>query len=133
MGVKRSDSSATHYLNVDLDIYSTRDLRPLVKAFGSKVIVLCVGRERGKYGAHLEMSRRTPTADSTVRAFCRLIERLPEAERLLWNNATVRSLSIGVRAGKQPNPYDFAIKARTIQALSEVAAQIVLTVCPPDL
>jgi hypothetical protein len=81
MGVKRSDSSATHYLNVDLDIYSTRDLQPLVKAFGSKVIVLCVGRERGKYGAHLEMSRRTPTADSTVRAFCRLIERLPEAER----------------------------------------------------
>ena len=128
MGIKRSDSLATHFLNVDLDIYSTRDLQPLVKAFGSKVIVLCVGRERGKYGAHLEISQRTTTADSTVRAFCRLIEGLPEAERLLWNNATVRSVSIGIRAGKRPNPCDFPIRARTIQALSEVAAQMVLTI-----
>ena len=132
MGVKRSGLSATHYLNVDLDIYSGRDLQSLVKAFGSKAIVLYVGRERGKYGAHLEISQRTTTPDSTIRAFCRLIEGLPEPERLLWNNATIRSLSIGVRAGKQPNPCDFTIRPRTIQALSEVAAQIVLTIYPPD-
>jgi hypothetical protein len=127
-----SNSKTTHFLNVDLDIYSSRDLHPLVKAFGSEVIVLYVGRERGKYVAHLEISRHTTTADSTIRAFCRLIEGLPEAQRRLWNNATVRSLSIGIRAGKQPNPRDFTIRPGTIQALSEVAAQIVLTIYPPD-
>ncbi len=88
MRAKTSDS-ATH-LNVDLDIYSRRDLQPLVKAFGSKVIVLHVGRERRKYSAHLEIAGLTKTADSTTWAFCRLIERLPERERstALSNGAT---------------------------------------------
>jgi hypothetical protein len=38
MGAKTSDSAATHFLNVDLDIYSKRDLQLLVKAFGAKCL-----------------------------------------------------------------------------------------------
>ena len=124
--------SATHFLNVDLDIYSSRDLQPLVKGFGAKVFVLYVGRERGKYGAHLEIAGLTKTADPTIRAFCRLIKALPEAERRLWNSATVRSFSIGIRAGTHPTPCDFTIQPGTIKAASEVAAQIVLTIYPPE-
>jgi hypothetical protein len=123
---------ATHFLNVDLNIYSRRDLLPLVKAFGSKVIVLYVGRVRGKYSASLEIAGLTKTPDSAIRAFCRLIEALPEPERRLWNNATVRSFSIGIRAGTHPTPCDFTIQPRTIKAVSEVAAQIVLTIYPPE-
>jgi hypothetical protein len=127
-GAKRRRASPTHYLNVDLDIYSRRDLGPLVKAFGTNVNVLYVGRERGKYCAHLEISRHTTTADSTISAFCRLIEGLAAPRRKIWNNATVRSFSIGVQAGTQPKPCDFAIKPKTIKAVCGVAAQIVLTV-----
>ena len=109
-----------------------RDLQPLVKGFGAKVFVLYVGRKRGKYGAHLEIAGLTKTADSTIRAFCRLIKALPEAERRLWNSATVRSFSIGIRAGTHPTPCDFTIQPGTIKAASEVAAQIVLTIYPPE-
>jgi hypothetical protein len=132
MGVRKGHSSATHYLNVDLDIYSRHDLRPLVKGFGAKVNVLYVGRDRGQYCAHLEIIQHTGTADSTIWAFCRLIEGLPEPERLLWNNATVRSFSVGVQAGTQPNSCDFTIRPRTVNAVSEVAAQIVLTIYAPE-
>jgi hypothetical protein len=134
MAAKTSDSAETHFLNVDLDIYSKGDLQPLVKAFGSKVHVLYVGRESRKYGAHLEVSQHTRSADadSTLRTFCRLIERLPERERSLWKNATVRSFSIGIRSGTHPNPCDFTIQPGTVKAVSEVAAQIVLTIYPPE-
>jgi hypothetical protein len=132
MRTKTSDSAATHFLNVDLEIYSRRDLQPLVTAFGAKVLVLYVGRDRGKYSAHLEVSQGTKTVDSTIRAFCRLIEGLPERERRLWNNAIVRSFSIGIRAGTHSNPCDFTIQARTVKAASEVSAQIVLTVYAPE-
>lgn len=125
--------AATHFLNVDLDIYSRLDLQPLVKVFGPKVIVLYVGRIRGKYSASLEIAGLTKTPDSTIRAFCRLIERLPERERRLWNNATVRSFSIGIRAGTHPAPCDFTIRPATIKAASEVAAQIVLSIYPPEI
>ncbi len=128
MSAKTSDSTATHFLNVDLDIYSRRDLQPLVKTFGKKVNVLYVGRDRGKYSARLEVAGLTKTANSTIRAFCRLIERLPDRARRLWNNATTRSFSIGVQAGTHPNPCDFTIQQRTIRAVSEVDAEMVLTI-----
>jgi len=129
----RGRSSTTHFLNVDLDIYSRHDLQPLVKALGAKVDVLYAGREREQYSAHLEIAALTKTVDSTIRAFCRLIERLPESKRRLWNNASIRSFSIGIQAGTRPNPCDFTIQPKTVKAVSEVAAQIVLTIYPTQL
>lgn len=132
MRAQSGRSSATHFLNVDLVIYSRRDLQPLVTALGRKVIVLYVGRERGKYSAHLEIAGLTKTVDSTIRAFCRLIDRLPKPERLLWNKAAVRSFSIGIQVGTHPNPRDYTIRPGTVSAVSDVAAQIVLTIYPTE-
>ncbi len=124
----RTRLSATHFLNVDLDIYSKYDLQPLVKALGRKVIVLYVGRERKKYSAHLEVAKNVRTADSAIWAFCGLIEGLPKPRRALWNTANVRSFSIGIQAGMQPNSCDFVVRPKTLQAASLLGAQIILTV-----
>jgi hypothetical protein len=125
--------SATHFLNVDLEISSQHDLQPLVDALGRKVRVPYVGREHGKYGAKLEVARTTRTADSTVRALCDLIRKLPKPARILWDTAVTRSLSIGVQAGEHPNSHDFVIQAETVRAASAVDSQIVLTVYSPAL
>lgn len=124
--------ATTHFLNVDLDIYSKHDLQPLVERLGRKVVALYVGRERGKYSAHLEVAKNTKTADSTIRAFCALIEALPKPERSLWNTATVRSFSVGIQAGTQPYSCDFAIQPRTVRAISDAGSQIVLTIYAPE-
>ena len=94
--------------------------------------MLYLGRDRGKYSAHLEIARHTKTADATIRAFCRLIEALPDAERAMWNTATVRSFSVGVRAGSQPLSSDFVIQRQTVTAVSDLGAQIVLTIYAPE-
>jgi len=120
--------SAPHFLNVDLDIYSKHNLQSLVKVLGRRVIVLYVGRERRKYSAHLEVAKNVRTADSAIWAFCGLIEGLPKPERALWNTANVRSFSIGIQAGMQPNPSDFIIRPKTVRAVSLLGAQIVLTI-----
>ena len=98
----RVGSSTAHFLNVDLDIYSKDDLQPLVTLFGKKVMVLYVGRDRGKYCAHLEIAKGTKTADSAIRAFCKLIKALPDAGQESWNAATVRSLVSVFRQGHSP-------------------------------
>ena len=107
--------SKTHFLNVDFEIYAKLDLQPLVNQLGRKVIVLYAGRVRGQNCVILEIAKHSKTADSTIRAFCRLIEALPEAERSLWNTATLRSFSIGIQTGVQPNSMDFAIRPQTPQ------------------
>jgi hypothetical protein len=132
MAKHKGGSSETRFLNVDLDIYSTCDLQPLINSLGRKVIALFVGRERRRFCAHLEVARGAKSADSTIRAFCALIRGLPRTERDRWNAAKVRDFSIGIQAGQQPNPCDIAIEAETVRAVSEVAARIVISVYAPE-
>ena len=132
MVIYRNKPTATHFLNVDLDLYSKGDLLPLVTALGRKVIVLYVGRERRTYSAHLELAKVTKTADSTIRAFCALIEALPKAERGMWNAAKVRDFNIGVQAATQPLSCEFALAAETAKSASKLGARIVFTVYAPE-
>ena len=124
--------SATHYLNVDLEIYSKRDLQPLVKCLGRKVFTLYIGREYGNFCVKLEVAKNIKTADAAIRTFCALIESLPKPERALWNTATVQSFSIGIQAGTHPNPCDFTIQPKMVEAVSRLGAQIVLTIYAPE-
>jgi hypothetical protein len=96
---------STHFLNVDLDVYSKYDLQPLVTAMGDKVEVLHVGRYKRICRAHLELvgSGLSNSADSTLRKFCTLIGTLPRAAVEVWNAAKVRDFNIGVQAGTLPN------------------------------
>jgi hypothetical protein len=80
----------------------------------------------------LEIAKNTKTADSTIRAFCKLIEALPEIGRASWNAATVRSFSVGVQAARLPNSSDFVIQPQTVRAVSALAARLVLTVHAPE-
>lgn len=123
----------THFLNVDLDIYSKRDLQPLVDRLGRKVFSLYVGRQGGKFCAHLELARTRPTitADATIRAFCRLVDDLPESERKIWDAAIVRSFSVGVETEIGSPVQDFRIRQETVTSVSEIGGEIVLTVYAP--
>lgn len=132
MVIDRVNPATTHFLNVDLDIYSKADLQPLVTALGKKVLVLYAGRIRQTHCAHLELAKVTKTADATIRGFCCLIKALPKLERGLWNAAKVRDFNIGVQAGMQPHATEFALAAETLKAAHELGGRIVLTVYAPE-
>lgn len=132
MAAKSEHVLATHFLNVDLDIYSRVDLRPLLDGFGRKVHVLYAGKVKGKFQAHLEVAKHTTDADTTIRTFCKFVEALPVDVRRLWNKTTVRSFSIGIQAGTHPNSSDFVVGPKAVKAVSNVGAQIVCTVYAPS-
>lgn len=127
------DLTLTHFLNVDLDLFSKSNLQPLVTAMGNKVAVLHIGRYKGTYRAHLEVAGEVKNADSTIRAFCALIRALPKAAIEQWNAAKIRDFNIGVQAMKQPNSYELALAEETVRAVSQVKARIVFTVYGADL
>jgi hypothetical protein len=123
MVIKEEKSS---FLNVDLVIRSKSDLRPLVAAFGKKVIVLHVGRHRRTYNAYLEVSRLVRSPESAIREFCRLIHKLPRPARKLWDGATARIFDIGISKIDR-GTYWFEISAETLAQAVTLNAIIAVT------
>jgi hypothetical protein len=124
----------SHFLNVDLDIYSKVDLQPLADALGSKVDVLYCGREGArsrKHVARFELAADVNDADSAIRRLCGLIHGLPPDPRALWDAATSREFSIGLQAGARPRSIDFVIEAATIAAVAELNGRISITLYAP--
>jgi hypothetical protein len=123
-----SGRATTRLLNVDLDIYDTAPLDDLVKAFGRRAFPLHVGRERLRYGAHLELSRTIKTADQTIRRFVELVKQLPPQAKRRWTRAKVREFNVGVQAAAQPYAEMFPLEAQTIQAAASIDASIGFTI-----
>jgi hypothetical protein len=89
----------TRFLNVDVDVWSRSDLRPLVAAFGRRILVHYVGAERRQHSAHFALaSAHGKDADAIIRRLVALIEALPRPARQLWNRARVRDFNIGIQA-----------------------------------
>ncbi len=130
MATSKLDDSL--FLNVDLDIYSKTDLRPLVDALGDSAIEMWVGRVRRTYEAHLEVGwepRKTPS--HIILRFCKLIRALPAKERKLWNAAKSKSFDIGIEAPKRNSHFWSAVSPEAVRAAAEVGAQIAITVYGP--
>lgn len=132
MVIYKNKPQATHFLNVDLDIYSRSDLELLVTAMGKTVYALYVGRDKRAFCAHLELSAVTKDADATIRRFCALIQSLPKSERTLWDTARTRDFNIGMQSAAEPHCYEMALEAETVKAASTLGARIVFTVYAPE-
>jgi hypothetical protein len=127
-----SSLSESLFLNVDLDIYSKADLRPLVDALGNSIIEMGVGQVCRTYEAHLEVGwepRKTPS--SIILRFCKLINALPPTKRRLWNSAKTKSFDIGIESPKRNMHFWSVVSPEAVRAAAKVGAQIAITVYGP--
>ena len=116
-----------HFLNVDLDIYSKSDLQPLVIALGDRVFVLYLGRPRRTFEAHLEVSKLIGSPESTIREFCKLIQKLPRPAKRLWDGAKIRRFDVGIDSVPK-GTYWFEISKETVAEVAKLHATIAVTV-----
>jgi len=122
-----TEDSKTHFLNVDLDLRASKDLSALVQALEPDVMTLtCTAVEDG-YLASVELATDPVDADSAIRRFVALIEKLPWDARALWNEAR-RDFSIGVQAGTAPTSFELALTPTTLGLAAEVGARITFVV-----
>jgi hypothetical protein len=120
----------TTFLNVDLDIWSRAPLEGLVEALGTKVVVLRVGEENGRHGAHLEHaeSGSDGDVDRAIRRLVRVIDQLPPAIRSVWNRAQRREFNVGIQSGMKPHACEFRVEPETLEAIARINARLALTV-----
>jgi len=125
---QRPSDQHTQFLNVDVDVWSTADLRPLVAAMGKRIHVHHAGEERGAYATHFSLaSADTRDANTRIRRLIALIEKLPSPARRLWDRARRRDFNIGIQAGVSPFSHDIALDETTVALVAGVRARIVVT------
>ena len=89
----------THYIALDLDVFSRNRLDGLVVALGDGVRVLYEGRCGGRYLASFQLRRSWQlSADQGIRRLVALVRSLPLSARRLWNESQSRVFDIGIEA-----------------------------------
>jgi hypothetical protein len=130
---RRPRCEPTHYINVDLDIFSRVSLKGLVDAMGEEAFVLYVGGEGRKHQAHVELasSHRGMTPDRTIDGLTRLVKRLPPRYRKVWDSAKSREFNVGIQAGLEPHAFELRLARRTVDAVRDVGGALAVTVYAP--
>jgi hypothetical protein len=128
------------FLNVDLEIQSRSNLRPLVDALESKVIVHYVGLENRHYKARLMLkeshrkshgTKHQRIAEAIIRGFCKLIRELPPHARGLWDSAWTRDFDVGIESGKPGSFYWFELTPAALRVTAELNAKVSVTIYGP--
>jgi len=124
-----TDREETHFLNVDLDVFSRSPLDALAASFAGKAFPLYVGRHGNRYRAHFELSAAyRKSADTRITGLVRLVKSLPRAARTVWNQAYRRDFNIGIQAGREPYCYEVPLNPETLKLVSSVDARVVVTI-----
>jgi hypothetical protein len=124
----------TRFLNVDLDIYSSRALDALIAALGKKVLVLFAGREGRRHSAHLELARSGygQSADVIIKGLVKLIKGLPPEASDAWHRATIRQFNVGIQSQMQPPLFELVLKTSTVAEIASIQAELAFTVYAPN-
>ena len=119
------------FLNVDLEVFSDSDLKPLADALKRSLTVHYLGMEFGKHKAYFELSTPPKTPDAAIIRYCNLIQKLRPDKRRLWDHAESRSFDIGFETPQEDRYFWGAIGPEAVRAAGEIGAQIAITIYGP--
>ena len=113
------------FLNVDLEIESSRPLNSLAEEMGSAVLVLYSGPSKGKWHLlALESSRWPHTADATVDSLCSVIEKLSVGGRRLWKSARRRVFDVGYELPDGARAVRVVMKPEALARIARLGATV---------
>ena len=122
---------AAQFLNVDLDLKSSADPSTLVKAWTNRVLSIHLGKNGRRHWVRFELAAQISDPAQVILRFCRLVQRLNHAERVVWNRASSREFDIGLQAGLEWRAAEWVLHPTVIRAVRDVDARIRITVYSP--
>jgi hypothetical protein len=117
------------FLNVDLDVESTAELRPLIDAMEPHAYSL-----EGPPGqASFEVNEASPDdPEGVILEFIRIVKSLPAAARQVWDAASKRVFDIGLQSGRHPFRQSYNIGIETLRQAANIGAHIKITIYALD-
>lgn len=115
------------FLNVDLDVVSSRSLECLAKQLGNGAMVLHSGPIGRRHLLRVESSRSRRTPDSAVRDLCRAIEALPSEVRRVWDDAEKKEFNVGFELKTDLREVQVPLKPETVKRIAGLGATVAFT------
>jgi hypothetical protein len=117
------------YLNTDLDLVSSHDLRPLVAAFESHdVLVLHIAQhDDGLWRASLEAADQHEEPEPNIAALLAVAETLTESDRRSWLGCSRREFNIGYECVSEPRVVEHTLSAELLARIAAVRGSVGLT------
>lgn len=143
-----------HFINVDLEVWSRKDLAALARVLKRKAFVLYAGKLRRKFLVSFETrSSRAHSPESTIRALLDTVGSLPPTALKAWKTADARVFNVGYQAGdlvtvvherplgsgrwyakdrrRAAKPCETSFSPELLRAVARVEATITTTIYPP--
>jgi hypothetical protein len=118
----------TDFLNVDIDLRGDiGDVASFLRMVEPSVVVL----KHIGIDASIELAGPYTSLDTTMLEIIRLIEALPLEGKKVWSRLKYRKANIGIQAGAKPRAAEFAMPAKTLEAMAALGFEVVFTVYAP--
>jgi len=117
------------FINVDLDVESPEELRPLIEAMEPQAYLL----ERPPGRASFELNEGAPNGpEVAILEFIRIVKALPPAARKVWDGASKRVFDIGMQSGRHPFRVSHNIGIETLREAADIGSDITITMYAMD-
>jgi hypothetical protein len=121
------------FINVDLDLKSNSDPKPLLEAWGNRVIPIHVDKDGRRHWVRLTLTRQPKNPEEAIQRFCKLVDGLSNTGRAVWDKAATKEFDIGIQAGFDSRTPEWVLESEVIEAIAGVGARLRLTVYSPLL
>jgi hypothetical protein len=118
---------------VDLDLKSVRDPKPLLEAWGHRVMPIHEDKVGRRHWLRLTLATQAKSPEEAIRRFCTLVESLPETGRAVWDKAASKEFDVGIQAGFNSRASEWVLEPKVVEATAAVGARLRLTVYSPLL
>jgi len=116
-------------MNVDLDVESAEDLRPLIDALEPHTFSF----DRPAGQASFEVNDPSPKdPEVVILELVRLVKSLPPAARQVWDAASRRVFDIGLRSSRRPPAQRFNLGGATLREVASIGADVAITLYAVD-
>ena len=116
------------FLNVDLILESSSSLEGIAAEVATSAVVLFSGRmkKRGRHFLILEVGRDYRNPDATIRALCRVVEKLSASSRRSFARAR-STFDIGFELGRNERASSFTLRCDTLQRIVRIGGTVGVT------
>lgn len=121
------------YINTDLDVWTTRDIRPLVKALtvrGVHCLHPDLAADDYRF-AVFETDEQFSEPEETIRTMLSAIESLRGVARGVWKGSTTREFNLGYDCGDRPWSFQNGLSNEVLSRMAAASATFKLTLYPP--
>jgi hypothetical protein len=120
------------YLNSDLELASSGDLRDLAAALTSRgMLVLHVGPAAGGgWRAAFETGMQYDEPESNIDAVLTVVESLDSRARAMWTGCSEREINIGYQCGAGPWASEHGLSNGLLERIARLGASLRITLYP---